>query len=221
MRAIDVGTRGYDYGDGGAGFYEADLPDDWRFLYYCNQFRALLLPADATASFIGGALPELVDDSDDGFRFTVELAWPPADAGRTMEALGRLGPRLAGIVAVPAARAQGRPAQGASAALAALRRRWPMCVDAGGAAPDFARELARELGIAAVWRPLEESAVPEGGELLVARIGDVPDATVRPVLEALARHTARGDEAALYCDAPAGAPQAAIRYRVLAELMGV
>lgn len=216
MRTIDVGTRGYDYADGGAGFYDPDLPTDWRFLYYCNQLRALLLAADETASFIGGALPELVDDSDDDFRFTVELHWPPPDVDRAVEALGLLGSRLAGIVVVPAARARE-----SATALAAMRRRWPMCVDAGGAAPDLARELAGELGVATVWRPLEQSSAPEAGGLLVARIGDVADATVRPVLETLARRTACGDAAGLFCDAPARAAQAAIRYRVLAELMGV
>ena len=38
-----IGTRGWDHASGGD-FYPADLPDDWRFCYYSNNLRSVLVP---------------------------------------------------------------------------------------------------------------------------------------------------------------------------------
>ncbi|MCZ7597046.1 MAG: hypothetical protein M5U09_03795, partial [Gammaproteobacteria bacterium] len=168
------------------------------------------------ASFIDGALPELVDDSDDDFRFTIELHWPPPDVDRAVEALGRFRfetRRHRGRARCPGAGLRDRT-DGNAQALADVRRcrrRRTRSRARAGARARCRHRLAASRAILG----------PEAGGLLVARIGDVADATVRPVLETLARRTACGDAAGLFCDAPAGAAQAAIRYRVLAELMGV
>ncbi|MCZ7598150.1 MAG: hypothetical protein M5U09_11070 [Gammaproteobacteria bacterium] len=203
MRTIDVGTRGYDYADGGAGFYDRTCPPTGGSCTTATSFRALLLAADEMASFIDGALPELVDDSDDDFRFTIELHWPPPDVDRAVEALGRFGSRLAGIVVVPVARARD-----SATALTAMRRRWPMCVDAGGAHP-----ISR-----ASWR--ESSVSPPSGGLSGNPRPPRPavcswanrrrggcDGAPRP-RDARPAHRVRR-RGGLFCDAPAGAAQAA------------
>ncbi len=53
-----IGRYGLDFLDD---FYPDDLPKEWRFDYYSNQFNALLLPLDTTED-IEGILEELEED---------------------------------------------------------------------------------------------------------------------------------------------------------------
>jgi hypothetical protein len=47
--AILIGTRGWDHDAWQGGFYPAELPVEWRFCYYSNLLRAVLVPAEAWA----------------------------------------------------------------------------------------------------------------------------------------------------------------------------
>jgi hypothetical protein len=40
-----IGTRGWNP-DSGSDFYPAELPDDWRFCYYSNNLRSVLVPQE-------------------------------------------------------------------------------------------------------------------------------------------------------------------------------
>ena len=209
--AVLVGTTGFDHAAWQGDFYDEQLPPDWRFLHYGNQFRALLLPAAATLEWIGGGLPELVEDSDEDFRFVIEIDEMLADDERLASALDSLGVRLSGIVF--------RPVKSVfdAAAVRRLSTRHAICVDAAVSAP--ATDLARTLDVSTVWRPEREPS-PRRGPLMVARIGASTLAELRRVIETLGAVQAtcrRG----VFFDDPRSAPGLARQCRILAEMLGV
>jgi hypothetical protein len=220
-----VGTRGYEYDQWIGGFYDADLPKDWRFLHYSNQFRALLLPGRRTMAFLDGGLPELIEDSDAGFRFVVELPVAGLEDQGRLAALESLGERLAGIVLVQNPGLQDDMSFGeTSNLLAELESKWPVCLDLGKGDERSRRTgaaLAKELDLATVWRPGLESAPADRGSLLVARVGSVPLPAIRALLETLARWIDGERSAGLFFDDPRDAAEQARDCRVIAELMGI
>jgi uncharacterized protein YecE (DUF72 family) len=66
---ILIGTRGWDYDEWTGGFYPEELPSDWRFAYYSNHFRSVLVP-QATWEKLGvDAVQDWLEDCDPEFRF--------------------------------------------------------------------------------------------------------------------------------------------------------
>ena len=196
-----VGTRGYDHDQWSGGFFDADLPADWRFLHYSNQFRALLLPACKTTDFLAGRLPELVEDSDDDFRFVVELS--VVDGAEYVEMT---------------------PGSDFSASLAALESRWRVCLDAG--ADDVSdrssmSRLAADRNVSTVWRPATEAAPIDRGDFMIARLGAASLVEMRGALEVLTSWLCEGREAGVFFDDPAVSAEQARDCRVICELLGI
>ncbi len=217
---LDIGTIGFDHPRWSPGFYDADLPAEWRFLHYCNQFRALLLPldealADATLR------PELVEDSDDGFRFVVRIELDsllgPGVALPVL--LGPLGARLAAlnlVVAEPVPTA-------VSGMLAELSQYAPLCIDGVAGPPTGAvvESVRRYCRAAVTWRPEAALAPDRDGDYLVALPSSQRLDRMRGVLEAAADWAGAGRGAGVFLEDPGAAPDGARETRILAELLGV
>lgn len=69
-----VGARGWLHPAWVGGFYPDDLPDDWRFAYYSNEFRTVLVPGDYWEQFDAEAVAQWREDAGDGFTFILELS---------------------------------------------------------------------------------------------------------------------------------------------------
>ncbi|KAA3625801.1 MAG: hypothetical protein DWQ08_08975 [Proteobacteria bacterium] len=223
LDTISVGTYGYDYQEWSGGFYDQDLPLKWRFLHYSNQFRALMLPVGATAAFFAGRLPELVDDSDDGFRFIIETLATDAVSDRLHDGLAPLARRVAGVVLCTRAQDISDPER-LAAQVAAVDRRWPVCLDPEDKRPDDYRKLAdfaRARGFSLVWRPQTRPERVDGGRLLIARLPQAPLSRVREVVEAMAAWRTGDGHAGVFFDQVDTAPENARQCRIMAELMGV
>ena len=67
-----VGTFGWDYPAWVGAYYPDDLPDDWRFGYYSNDFRSVLVPSDHFTG-TGADISEWAEDCDESFRFVVQV----------------------------------------------------------------------------------------------------------------------------------------------------
>ncbi|HEY5603016.1 MAG TPA: DUF72 domain-containing protein [Gammaproteobacteria bacterium] len=94
-----AGARGWQYPEWVGEFYPEDLPEDWRFSYYCNEFQAVLIPFDYLQRYETQEWAEWLDDAPDNFAFYVELAQSASwnKVGAFLEALGE---QLKGIVIV-------------------------------------------------------------------------------------------------------------------------
>lgn len=72
-----VGTCGWDRGEWVGSYYPEELPEDWRFGYYSNEYRAVLMTADHWK--LEQPMADWIEDADEEFRMVLEL---PAELSR-------------------------------------------------------------------------------------------------------------------------------------------
>lgn len=223
---IYIGTRGWDDPAWGARFYPEELPDDWRFCYYSNRIRAVLVPAAVVASVTATTVPQWIDDSDPDFAMVLEvpadLARPSADANALdvfVTRMAALKGQLAGWLLAPAIGPV--EARWLSATLDRLNAIAPVCLDLAGRADDPAIEHVRISHRAGrCWRPAQEPAPMADGELLVCLATEGTPRGQRRLLEDINKWQAQHRAAGLFFEGPDAAAQAE-QARVLAELMGI
>jgi len=73
MYDLLIGTRDWQNTVWSRKFYPDNLPDDWRFCFYSNQFRALLIPGMVWESVTTEDINTWIEDSDDEFKVVCEL----------------------------------------------------------------------------------------------------------------------------------------------------
>jgi uncharacterized protein YecE (DUF72 family) len=241
-----IGTRGWNHAIGGD-FYPAELPDDWRFCYYSNNLRSVLVPQETWDAVQTADIAQWLQDSDPAFRFVIEL---PATLGlpltqarreqvleRFLETLEPIAPRTAGLLLRIAPDTDVLP-DWFEHFLNRLVDIAPVCVDLPEGpwrAPAVLAVLERQ-GAGLAWHCARETAPHPGGRLMVALAPPAPAREVRRFIERLAqwqgqdgldRKTAPAFPAlppsmavaGLFFDA--GAAKAALEARLIAELMGV
>lgn len=217
--AILIGTRGWDHAAWQGGFYPAELPVEWRFCYYSNLLRAVLVPAEAWADATPAAVAQWAEDSDPGFRFVLEP--PPLVSAAELAAFLRLIEPIASQTDGFFLRVVSFNPIQLEMLLTGLTRVHPVCVDlpAGEPSPELSALLAAHR-VGRCWHAAPGDAPVPGGALLVvlSEGGAAPE--LRRTLEALARWQEPGGRAALFFDGPSAA-EAVSSARTLAELMGI
>lgn len=223
--SIHIGTRGWDDPAWSGRFYPEDLPSDWRFCYYSNRLRSVIVPGAAWASAGPAPTAQWVEDSDPEFGMVLELppelSRPTGDQRALDEFIARAAPlktQLIGWLLRPDAAAD-PDAAWLAGVLARLRAVAPVCLDVTGAwrDPAIARVAA---GAGPCWRPAEEPAPAAGGELLVCLATEASPRAQRRLLEDINKWQSGRGAAGLYFEG-SNAPAQAEQARVLAELMGV
>ena len=71
---IRVGARGWQYDQWKTEFYPEDLPQDWRFSYYSNEYNTVLVPRQYMEQHSPEDWHDWVDDAQSNFQFYVEIA---------------------------------------------------------------------------------------------------------------------------------------------------
>jgi uncharacterized protein YecE (DUF72 family) len=224
-----IGTCGWSHVSG-ADFYPPELPDDWRFCFYSNNLRSVLVPQEIWGSAIRADVAQWLEDSDPAFRFVIEL---PATLGmplthdkreqalaQFLETLEPIAPRTAGLLLRIAPDTDVLP-DWFEHFLNRLADVAPLCVDLPEGpwrAPAVLAMLERQnAGLA--WRCAREPAPHPGGRLMVALAPPAPAREVRHWIERLAQWQGRDSLAGLFFES--GAAKAAQEARLIAELMGV
>lgn len=95
-----LGARGWRHDHWVGNFYPDDLPQDWWFSYYSNEFHSVLVPFEylqtVPADGIRQTVQEWIDDTDESFKFFLELPWHIA-LEDLMQVLEPLTPQLGGV----------------------------------------------------------------------------------------------------------------------------
>ena len=224
-----IGTRGWNPVSSGD-FYPAELPDDWRFCYYSNNLRSVLVPQEIWDSAQRVDVTQWLEDSDPAFRFVIELPailGLPLTHGRReqalaqfLETLGPIAPRLAGLLLRIAPDTDVLP-DWFEHFLNRLADVAPLCVDLPEGpwrAPEVCAALQRQ-GAGLAWHCAREAAPQPGGRLMIALAPPAPAREVRRWIEQLAQWQGKEAVAGLFFEA--GAAKAAQEARLIAELMGV
>jgi len=226
---ILIGTRGWNHASGGD-FYPAELPDDWRFCYYSNNLRSVLVPQENWDAVQRADVAQWLEDSDPACRFVLALPATrglPLTQGKREQALAQfletlepIAPRTAGLLL--------RIAPGTDVLpdwfehfLNRLADIAPVCVDLPEGpwrVPPVHAALERQ-GAGLAWHCAREAAPHPGGRLMVALAPPVLAREVRRYIERLAQWQGQGSFAGLFFEA--GAAKAAQEARLIAELMGV
>lgn len=84
-----IGTYGFEHDAWRGDFYPEELPPEWRFCFFSNRIRSVLLPSATWLSASGDDVRQWVEDCDPEFRFVLEL--PAALAQPLPSALARSG----------------------------------------------------------------------------------------------------------------------------------
>lgn len=71
---IRVGARGWNFNHWAGEFYPEDLPEDWRFSFYSNDFQTVLVPGHYLAQFALEDWQEWIEDTSKNFWFFIEIA---------------------------------------------------------------------------------------------------------------------------------------------------
>ncbi len=231
-----IGTRGWEHAAWNGGFYPPELPDDWRFCYYSNNLRSVLVPQATWATVARSDVAQWVTDSDAAFRFVLEI---PALLGTPLdgviqnreldvflETVDPVMPRVAGLLL--------RVAPDTPVLLEWFERLLnrlgeiaPLCVDLAENEwrdPEPLDALRRQ-GTGLAWHCAHEPVPRPGGRLLVALAPPASPRDMRQWIEKLAAWQASGQtsgaHAALYFDTLDSAAKSAQEARLIAELMGV
>jgi len=94
-----VGSRGWQYSDWVGEFYPDDLPEDWRFSFYSNEFHSILVPYEALAQYEVDDWVDWAEDTQKNFSFYVEIAGT-ASWNEVEPYLDALGTQLKGVIVV-------------------------------------------------------------------------------------------------------------------------
>jgi hypothetical protein len=85
VETLMVGTWGWDHAAWAGSYYPEELPEDWRFGYYSNEYRAVLMPASHW--HLQQPLEDWIQDADDAFRMVLELPDVLAHAAEDWQSL--------------------------------------------------------------------------------------------------------------------------------------
>ena len=232
--AILIGTRGWQHDVWAGGFYPDELPHDWRFCYYSNNLRSVLVPGEVWETVTRQDITQWTDDSDPAFRFVLELPAAlsgPLAHGKRDRALDL----FFELVEPIAARTAGWVLRLAPDTpvfldwfehlLNQLAGDIPLCVDLPTPAwctPEVLAAVDRQ-GAGVLWHCADDAAPRPGGQLLVALAPAADARRVRHWLEQLGQWAAVGHDtrAALFFQTDAQSAKVAQEARLIAELMGV
>ena len=223
-----VGTVGWNHGDWVGGYYPDDMPDEWRFGYYSNDFRAVLVPGDHFTDAQLSVVDDWLEDCDESFRFVVEIPTdllPESACDRLTEFLDRLaglGGRAAGyyidLSAVDLDRIR------VSDLLERIVNRGPLCVNMplSSINSDDLDEVLSRLQVGRCWLPNATPAPVAGGGLMLALTDTKDPKKQRHIVEALEDWMKlSGGVAGVFFYGGVKATKAASQTRIIAEMLGI
>jgi uncharacterized protein YecE (DUF72 family) len=226
--AMLIGARGWEHADWAPDFYPEELPADWRFCYYSNRLRAVLVPGEAWAGVDAAVVESWRAESDPGFRFVLELPSTivfAADSDARSAAVADFAARIAPIrgqvegalLRLPAATPL--DLDWLARVVRQLDAVFPLCVDLPPGAWRAAAQRVVEAGAGLCWRVADPEPAP-GGRLRLALAPAASPGILRGWIERLARSADARTVAGLFFEGPGAAP-AAEAARVIAELLAV
>lgn len=227
---IMIGARGWSDIIPGDDFYPAELPPEWRFSFYSNNLRSVLVPRELWPSISRTDVSEWLNDCDPAFRFVLEL---PVDLSRPLpetpsqeldsflDLCEPIAARVAGYLLRVDPDAVTDP-DWLESFVHRLVDIAPLCVDLplSWRTPLVLAALARQ-GAGLCWHCALEPEPPPGGRLRLALAPPATPSVTRRYIERLVQWQNQDAQAGLFFTKAPGATKAAYEARLIAELMGV
>lgn len=220
---LSVGTVGWNHPEWEGSYYDPEMPEEWRFCFFSNQFRAVVVPADEVDRLTEEQAGEWVEESDPDFWFVLELLGQRllASAGLPLQsiesAIGPLLPQTASLLV----NINGLDPTRAVEVIDRIKTTHlevPVCIDDPREILDGG--LLVESGVSRCWRPARENSPLAGRGFLVALCEGMDLKAMRGVVESLLEWSEGGDRAGLFFTDPHTATHQAEQGRILADLLG-
>lgn len=229
---IMIGTRGWSDVVPGDDFYPEELPAEWRFSFYSNNLRSVLVPQELWPATTREAVSEWQNDSDPAFRFVLELPAvlsQPRNESQSFQELDSflelcepIAPRVAGYLLRIAPDVASDP-EGLESFINRLVDIAPLSVDlpAGPWRTTATLAALTRQGAGLCWHCGSETEPYPGGRLRIALAPPAAPRAMRQYIERLVQWQGQDAQAGLFFTGSAGAAKAAYEARLIAELMGV
>lgn len=224
-KELMVGTIGWNHNDWVDDYYPDNLPEDWRFAYYSNDHRSVLVPADHFQTYNKDARSKWVEDCDGAFRFVVEIpATCLVDAGvallqEFLNGISSLHSRLGGFY-LPLGEVTNQGFAKLQARIELLQEHGPLCIDfeRESEASELLKQLMLDNNIGLCWHPGGDDKPSAGGALMLVLSDEENPRAQRHIIEALEEWMQQSHGlSGLFLKTSAAASQA----RIIAEMLGV
>lgn len=225
-----IGMRGWEHAAWQGSFYPAELPADWRFCFYSNRLRSVLLPAEMWPALDADAARRWREECDAQFRFVLELPQALARPGDAAQfdahwagfraLIGPLHASTTGLLMrIPAAAPPDR--DWLAHALSLLTSDKPVCVDLPSDAwhTPCVLTVLSDTGAGLCWHADAQGPPHPGGRFMVGLTNGGNAKALRRHIEALAAWQQGDALAGLFVDVP-GRPGMAEEARIIAEILG-
>lgn len=230
--SIMIGTRGWSDVIPADDFYPEDLPPEWRFSFYSNNLRSVLVPRELWPTTSRADVGEWLNDCDPAFRFVLELpAALSCPLSRTqsfkeldafLELCEPIAPRVAGYLlrVDPDARVEPDGLENFANGLVDIA---PLCVDLpqGPWRSEAVLAALTRQGAGSCWHCATQPEPHPGGRLRLALAPPAAPRITRRYIERLVHWQNQEAQAGLFFANTPGAAKAAYEARLIAELMGV
>lgn len=232
LNPIMIGARGWSDVIPGDDFYPEELPSEWRFSFYSNNLRSVLVPRELWPATSRTDVSGWLDDCDPAFRFVLELpAALSCPLSRTqsfkeldsfLELCEPIAPRVAGyLLRVDSdARVESDWLETFANALVDIA---PLCVDLpeGPWRSGLVLAALTRQGAGLCWHCATQPEPHPGGRLRLALAPPAAPRITRRYIERLVHWQNQEAQAGLFFTNISGAAKAAYEARLIAELMGV
>ena len=218
-----IGATGWENENWVGGFYPGDLPEDWRFGYYTNRLRSVLVPAAAwNAADIEPLVTTMLEDLYPEFRMVLEweLNGKENDLAATQEFLEKSRPVDANVDAY-LVKVPGAATESALRGIDLLQQQHPVCLNTPDAQIDEKFLALEEVSLC--WVTDSQERPVSRGQFLVALSGNNNPRGIREIIEKIdawpeGRSSVQGAALFFIND---NAADTAFQARTIAELMGV
>ncbi len=218
-----IGSFGLDVDAWQGGFYDDQLPADWRVASYSTLLRSVLLPQ---AEWQKAVRENWINEVDEDFRFVLY-----AESAVNDKVLSSLVKEFSALPADFSVQVAGIVLQyqpplapsGNEAYIKEIQSLFPLCLDAGKV--DTSKSgmdvFCDSLGLSCVWYPAVQTKPLPSGDFLVTLINQETLPEQREIVTQIDHWMSGQRRAGLFNTNKEDAPLRAQETRILAELMGV
>lgn len=225
-----IGTYGWEHPAWHGSFYPPELPADWRFCFYSNRLRSVMVSAESWRTTDAGQTRLWLEDCDPQFRFVLELpatlatpAMPEVFDAHWADFSAHIEPlrgHIAGmLLRSPVAAAPDRDSL--AHALSVLTAYKPVCVDMPSDLWHTAAisTLLADAAAGQCWHADKTPAPQPGGQFMVGLTAGGNAKILRRQIEALGAWQRDTSVAGLFIQPPGNARMAE-EARIIAEILG-
>lgn len=215
MRMI-ASTIGFEQPQWNQHYYPEECPEDWRFAYFMNDFRAVYLPADVWYDK-PQKIQQISEELDTSFDLVME--WPAVDIKSNQAALSQLLP-LKDNIASLVLNVDNATMKGCANTVEALSEHYCVALNSENPnSPLFA--LAKQYKASVVWHPARSDKSTSYNGYQVVRLDCQDLRKINTALTTLQEQSAKDTRIGLFFEPAAQSVQRAMQTRELLELLGL